>query len=461
MVFGYLKWWKKDFTTCKKIFILMAPLIIQFIFLSLSTIIDVFIIGNYSSEAAINAAAIGIQIFSIFFFIIISISSGANVYAGQYIGTKQYDKIRETGNFKVGVGFIVVTFILIIFVSIGVHRIVGWILHTSSGQTAENRETIKQATTYLYFLLPVILLSVFNTPFYMSTSLTGKINISMMVAIFVVVLNAGLSFLFVVGMHMNIMGIGLATLISKIISFFIIHIYIVIKKPIWRPNINIFKISKKVLKQCIHGSLGFCISELLYPIFLLLQTFVILKLANEHVYAGFNSVSYVLDLCFASFFGFYGALPFYISKKLGENKLEEARINSQKIIAVSFIITAISSILLFTGFFWYSKILTKLSPEGAQVASWCMLGNCVGIFFYGTALQKFAFLRSGGKTWTASLSDIIPNYCIFLPAFYLLLFFQPLPPHIIFFIMPFFFSVQFILGEIEYYFIKWNRKIID
>ena len=461
--YKYLKWIVKDWDSCKKILKLILPLTLQLFLLSLSSIVDVYVLGNYSSESSINALSIDIQIFSVLFFVLLSIITGSNIFSGQYLGTKEFNKLKETNNFKILLGFIItIIFIVVVFI-IGPNNFINFLISNKAGNTSqikENKDTIAKAVKYFYYLLPTLFIIVLTTPFYMLTSFTNQIHVSLIIVGCAVVVNATISFVLVKYYSLDIVGVGIANIVTRCFTLTCIIIYCIWKKPIWLPNLNFFKIRKDIWKKCILSSLGLLIGEIAFPVFLLLQSIIVAKVGNNNLFAGLNSVNYINDLFYSSFFGFYAAVPIFISKQLGEGKTELAKTNSEKIISVSLVILIISAIFMISGFFWYSKLLNNLSPEGAQIASWFLLGNGIAIIFLGLALQKLTFIKTGNYTVIGSLTDVIPNYLLYLPVLFLLLYFKPMPYKYIFLIVPLCNLVQYVVSTILYRYLKWNKKLV-
>lgn len=63
----------------------------------------------------------------------------------------------------------------------------------------------------------------------------------------------------------------------------------------------------------------------------MIQTAIILRLSNPQVYAGYNIVSVILDLCYSANFGTVSAYPLLISKYLARNDFKTAQENSKKV----------------------------------------------------------------------------------------------------------------------------------
>ena len=95
-------------------------------------------------------------------------------------------------------------------------------------------------------------------------------------------------------------------------------------------------------------------SELLYPIFLLLQTILIVQGSPDDyadILAAANIVIMALELFFSMMLGFYNCIPIFIGRHLGDNKVNDAKVNAEKIMGINIVLISCLTVVFLSMFF--------------------------------------------------------------------------------------------------------------
>lgn len=463
MIWHFNQVWKHPHQI-KQIVKLMFPGIILGIVLALFNVTNVFILGLYTNNYQISACAIGVQIYSIILFIFYSINGGANIYAGQLISVNKIERLQENTRLKIVFEFFSALFACGLILVIGERRFIGLFI----GNNPASKMIIDNAVLYLHFLYPTVFLFGLCDIFYWCFNLEKKMHIATVFATGTAVLNIVFSFLFVAPIphlgNQKIAGIGWAGIIANGVTVLGLLCLIIYQKPIWAPGWRLWSISKWTYKRCLKGIGSILPGEVLYPIYVLIQTAIILRLSNPQVYAGYNIVSVILDLCYSANFGTVSAYPILISKYLARNDFKTAQENSKKVFGATSIFWIIGFLILITGSAWYPSFY-NLSPLAKKVATYYLITNAFIFLLYGIAYQCYMTARLGGRYLIFTmLVDVIINYCFGLPILFLIFHYSnhgttiPYAYLSFFFIIPY--IMQFVCGVTLIYKGNWLQNAI-
>ncbi len=185
------------------------PLLIGNIFQQLYNTVDTWVVGNYVSNEAFSAVGNVGPIINTLIGFFTGLASGAGVVISQYYGARQYDKVSSTVHTSV-----LMTLILAVaFTAIGL-GMTPFMLELMKMPP----EAAKEARVYLsIYFSGLIGLMVYN----MGAGILRAVGDSQRPFYFLVVcavLNTALDLLFVLGFHMGVEGVALATILSQGVS---------------------------------------------------------------------------------------------------------------------------------------------------------------------------------------------------------------------------------------------------
>lgn len=193
----------------RSLFVFALPMIIGNLFQQFYNMVDSIIVGKYVGEEALAAVGASYALTTVFISVAIGGGMGASVLTSQYLGAKQYGKM------KTSVGTALISF-LILSVILGVAGVIGsrgimiWL------NTPEN--ILEQAVLYLkiyfgglpFLFMYNILSSVFNS--------LGRSRIPLYLLLFSSVLNVILDLGAVCILKMGVAGVAVATVAAQGIS---------------------------------------------------------------------------------------------------------------------------------------------------------------------------------------------------------------------------------------------------
>ena len=442
----------------------MTPAIILGIVLTISNVVNVFILGVSGNEAEVNACSVGVQIFSVLIFVIYAISGGANIYAGQLMGTENIARLKENSRYKIMAALIFAISAIVIILAVGERRFVTLFVP----KTGATKQIIHYTIIYLHYLYAVIILFGIANIFYWCLNLEKKMKTAMIIASF----GAGMNILLAVCLgsgighlkNLGITGIGIASVVGNFIVVAILLTYVIVKQPIWSPGWRFWDISRWTYKKCGKGTLSILPGEVLYPIFVLIQTTIIIHLSNDDVFSGYNIVSVIVELTYSVNFGIISSFAYLISNHLGRDEFKLAADNSRRVSGSSLMLWLLGFIIIFTGAFWYPNVY-HISAEAQKVAFYYMLSSAFNFVLYGIAYQCYMMIRLGGRfLLISSFADVGVTYGVAIPIIYLSFYYshhgQTIPYELLAFFLLIPYSIHYCLGVSLYYRLKWNVNAI-
>ena len=185
------------------------PLMLSGILQLLFNAVDIVVVGKFSGSKALAAVGSTSALINLFINLFIGISLGANVMAGQYYASQKDEEMSDT----------VHTSILFALLSGIFMAIVGVLLAKWSLRLMDTPEDILHlAALYMriYFLgMPFFMLYNYGAAILRAIGDTKRPLIYLVIA---GVVNAGLNMVLVIVFHLGVIGVGVATVISEMIS---------------------------------------------------------------------------------------------------------------------------------------------------------------------------------------------------------------------------------------------------
>lgn len=201
----------------KSLFFFALPMILGNLFQQFYNMADSVIVGQCVGEEALAAVGASYSLTTVFIMIAIGGGIGASVITSQYLGAKEYRRMK-TSVYTALISFAAVSVVLGIFGFVMCERILA-ALHTPQNILAEAVLYLRIYFVGMPFLFMYnILSSVFNS--------LGNSKTPLYLLIFSSVLNVFLDFLMVLAVGMGVAGVAAATVlaqgVSAVISFLLL-----------------------------------------------------------------------------------------------------------------------------------------------------------------------------------------------------------------------------------------------
>lgn len=223
-----------------KILLFSLPLMLSGILQLLFNAADIIVVGRFAGSTALAAVGSTGALVNLFVNVFIGLSVGANVLVAQYFGAKDAKNVHET----------VHTSILVAVVGGLILIVLGLLFATPMLRLMDTpEEVLVQASLYLkiYFLgMPAMLVYNFGASILRAIGDTQRPLYYLTVA---GVLNVILNLLLVVGFDLGVAGVAIATVVSQVVSCFLIMRCLVRTDGMYRLNLKELHINQHKLMQ--------------------------------------------------------------------------------------------------------------------------------------------------------------------------------------------------------------------
>lgn len=193
----------------KALFFFALPMILGNLFQQFYNMADSVIVGRYVGEEALAAVGASYSLTTVFIMVAIGGGIGASVLTSQYLGAKEYGKMK-TSIFTALFTFLGISILL---------AVIGYFLNEQILTALKTPENIMQdAVTYLqiyFYGLPFLFM--YNVLSAMFNAL-GKSRIPLYLLLFSSILNVALDLYMVREIHLAVAGVAIATVIAQGIS---------------------------------------------------------------------------------------------------------------------------------------------------------------------------------------------------------------------------------------------------
>ncbi len=374
---------------------------------------DNIMIGRYS-ELSLSGVTLVNQIQFLLFMIAIGFTNGLVVIAAQYWGKGEASPIKH-----------VFTVVLAMGAAIGaVFTALGLFLPQKTLALLTNESAIS-AEGALYFRI----VSISYVFFVISTLIVGllrsveTVKLGFYMSFCALFVNVGLNYCLIFGKfgfpEMGVEGAALATLIARVVEFFIAVFYLFIKDKKLKTKIGeLFIFERSYFRDYMKSGFPLEISSASWGVAMFLQTAIIGRLGRSAIAASSIAVT-IFQVISVLIYGSASATSVIIGKAVGDNRHDDAKRYAKTFQFIFLGIGILTSAVLFA----LKNPITAMyhvSDDTKQLAKTFILILCVTLL--GTSYQVpclTGIVSGGGSTKFVFYNDFIFMWCIVLPLSYL------------------------------------------
>lgn len=382
----------------KSLFFFALPMIIGNLFQQFYNMVDSIIVGKFVGEEALAAVGASYALTTVFISIAIGGGMGASVLTSQYLGAKQYAKM------KTSVGTALITF-LVVSIILGMGGVAGskgimiWL------NTPEN--ILDQAVLYLkiyfgglpFLFMYNILASIFNS--------LGRSRIPLYLLLFSSLLNIVLDLGAVCVLKMGVAGVAAATVaaqgISAVCSFAILlRTLKKYEEESWR------RFDKAQLGRMTRIALPSILQQSIVSIGMMLVQSVVNGFGSS-VLAGYSAGMRIESICIVPMSAMGNAVSTFAAQNIGANQKERA----QRGYFISYgIITAFAVVICLVLEIFHEGIMALFLEEGANELAF-QTGKeyltFIGFFFgiIGLKMITDGILRGAGDMVWFTVANLV------------------------------------------------------
>lgn len=382
------------------------PAIIAMVLTSLITIVDGYFTGNYVGKEGIAAINLGLPIVYLYLGLGLMISVGGSALAGMALGAGNQNKCNAIFN---------QTMLTTVLVPFAV-SFVAWI---SFGPLLYILHVNGQVANYFYGYYTIMLLElpvlVINNAFGMFIRGEGNPQFFMINSALNVIANAILDYLFAGWLHMGIVGIAVASLVSSCICLFFILRYFILKSKVYKFKKFIFV--KKILKNTLLNGCSEFIGEISMSITMFAYNLVIMKNIGVDGVTAFTIVGYIAYIFSMIIIGFGQGISPLVSFTYGAQEKKLAKSIRRKTNLYVFVTGILVIFIMFVISGWYSGIFVKSKIVKGMIQSGILIFIISFLFSGINTITSFYFTSIGKAKESATISAlrglIVLLICIF------------------------------------------------
>ena len=416
---------KKERQAYAYIISLTIPMVIQNIFNSAVNSADVFMLNSVGQDA-ISAVSLATQYSNILINIFMGLGSGVAMLTSQYWGKQDLSVIKKIQG--IGLRFSFLAALCFTLPSLFCPKLM-MTLYTN------DTHLIALGSDYLRVVAIGHLFWAISETFIYTMRSVEKVKLCSYINIFTLLLNVCLNAVFIFGLFgapkLGIVGVALATTISRITQLVMCLTTSQFSKDVKLHLGAMFEKNPILLKDFVRLSFPALINSLVWSIAFSSYTAIMGHLSSDVVAA--NSVVSVVRNFGAVFcYAVAGSSGIYIGKSIGAGKMEEAKANSKRAMVLMFATGLVGGLLIFLSIPFVLQV-ASLSETAMKYLKIMLYINCV--YIMGSAVNGTmitGIFRAGGDSKFGMICDFIDMWLYAVPLGVISAFVLKLPPMIVY-----------------------------
>ena len=343
------------------------PLLLGNVFQLLYNTVDTIVVGNYVGKEALAAVGSTTMIINMVVFFFTGFSIGASVVIARSFGAKDFEKLHRSIETTMSMTLILGAF----FTVFGVLSVKPMLRLMATPD-----DVMPDATIYLRtYMAGISGLMIYN----MASGILRAVGDTKRPLYFLIVcsiLNIVLDIAFVVLFKMGVIGVALATIVAQFISAALVITLLTKTKDIYKLTWPDLKIDKGILSQIVKVGLPAAIQS---TITALSNTFVqsYVNYFGSSVMAGWSCYNKLDQFLFLPINSMSNAATTFVSQNMGARDIQRANRGTTVAVSVSFGVTFVISILLFT----FSTEANGIFTKDAEVIKYGSMFIKANVFF--------------------------------------------------------------------------------
>lgn len=459
--------WRKyigDKAFYKMVLAVFLPIMLQQGITNFVGLLDNIMVGQVGTEQ-MSGVAIANQLMTIFNLCLFGGISGAGIYGAQFFGQRNDEGVRHTFRIKVWISIVLILVFCSVFL-IGGRDLISLFLSDGGDNVGDIGLTLDYGQKYLNVMLigtiPFAIVQIYS-----STLREAKVTVLPMVAgIIAVFVNLIFNYILIFGKlglpAMGCVGAGVATVISRIVEFFIIVLGTHRSKArlsFLNGLYRSLRVPVALMKKVLITALPLLVNEALWSIAMtvILQCYSVRGLG---VVAAMNINNTVSNLFFIVYFACGNVIGILVGQLLGANKIEEARDTDRKLLTFSVSSCLVMSLLLAVAAPLIPQIYNT-ADQVRELATRFMWVVCITMPINAFNHGCYFTLRSGGRMMITFLFDCVYTWVVNIPLAFILARYTGLDVVLVYFIVQGSEIIKSIIGGTLVAKGIWARNVVD
>lgn len=329
------------------------PLMLSGILQLMFNAVDIIVVGRFSGSQALAAVGSTTALINVFTNLFIGISLGANVLAARFFAAGKQEEMSET----------VHTSILLALISGIVMAFVGLLFSRGALELMGTPEdVIDQATLYMriYFMgMPFFMLYNYGAAILRAVGDTKRPLIFLIIS---GLINAGLNMVLVIAFHLDVAGVGIATVVSQMISCVLVLRCLYRAESSYQLRFSKLRINRRYLKQIFQVGIPAGIQSTVINFSnALLQSSV--NSFGSVAMAGYTAANNILGFLYASVNAVTQACMSFTSQNYGVRKFKRM----DKVLIDCIVISMAIALTLGCGAYFFGPEILQIYTSDAEV----------------------------------------------------------------------------------------------
>lgn len=425
------------------------PISLQALLQNFVNMLDTIMIGRLGS-VEIAAVGLGNQIFFILNMILFGITSGGGVFIAQFWGKKDIGGIRKS----LGLMTVIAIFTSVIFTILGL-----FIPHKMISLYSPDPQVIQVGGTYLRYVCLSYIPTAISFSITLALRSTERVKLPLVCTAISLSINLIANYLLIFVAGLGVKGAAIATIIARFIELFILviwsysHKYEIcgkLKEHLGYNKNFVFKYIKIALPVIINETFWGLGTSVYNAIF---------AHAGTNAFTAYSITGTISQLTWVFCMGFGNGIGVLIGKRIGEKKVDEARLYAKRSMWFMPLIGAAVGIFLLP----LSKLLPIFFNVGPEIIKDATSILMILIFIY--PFNSFCMnwivgvCRAGGDTVFSAVAEIVVLWCVSIPLGYVAAFILNLPAPMIYLFFCSESVVKAIIGAIRVVSGKWLHDV--
>ena len=451
MIFSNLK--KRyigDAVFYRRVFSILIPIVLQNFITTFVSLLDNIMVGQVGTEPMSGVAIVN-QLLFVFNLAMFGIVSGGSVFAAQFFGKGDHKGVGNTFKVKLYSTILLIVVTLALVFTLSDEMIMMFIHEGEAG--LDLQATFDYAKEYLSVMLLGIIPFGFSQAYSSTLREVSEARVPMIAGFTAVAVNLVGNYILIYGKFgapkLGVVGAAIATVASRYVEFLIVVIWThthTDRVPFAKGVYKSLVVPKALLKQIIKLGIPMFLNELLWGAG---QTFLnqILSVRGLEVVSANNISSTVSQLFSCVYLAIGVALSIIIGQVLGAGDPERAVDEDRKIIALSFMITLVISLIMHI----FTPVIPEIyntTPEVKALATLFIRALAFHLPLAAVVNALYYTIRSGGRTFVTFLFDSCYSWCICIVTEFILVHFTNLGPAAIYAIVLGLDLIKFTVGTI-------------
>lgn len=406
----------------KNVAVITLPIVIQNTISNFVGLLDNLMVGRCGTDS-MNGVSIFSQLFFVFILCVWGSSCGAGIFTAQFFGKGDHKGVRDTFRIKlylVGIATIAGAAVFLLFGEYFMEKFIH-----ESDSIGDPVATMRHAKDYMMIMLIGMIPTALGMVYAGTLRDIGETSVPMKAGFVAVFVNLILNYLLIFGKfgfpELGVKGAAIATVVSRFVESGIEIVWTHTHKEKCRfidGAFASFKVPVSLVKKIVIKGIPLAANETLWSLGLTMlnQSFSLRGLA---VVAAINITNTMANLFNVFLFAIGESISILAGQLLGAGKNEEAKSTANRMIALSFVVSAVIGgvLVLFKDLF---PAFYNTENEVKNFAANFIMQTGVFLPVLAVVHGCYFTLRSGGKTFITFLFDSVFVWVFIVPAAFVL-----------------------------------------